>query len=346
MAIKTIEYKISVSGITPSVEQSAGMQGDHCVTKISISIDDELYSLIMRNYENSNLLYRFDVYDGVGIIWQSEVKPLDQNPSLMLEECHTRHSGKIKAYLVITALSEDNQTEMELYNFPCVLKLENREEGVCQDGENYESVSALVTQAESSAAEAREFANEVIEKLKNGEFDGKDGVSVTHSFDGTVLKITSASGTTTVDLKGPKGDKGESGKDAVTDKSYSPQSENAQSGKAVAEAANGRTPKPTLEVGAPIKTVSVMNHNDYTIITDPDTTISEYIANDSAFENVIVDDGAVWGKENVTLANGCIPTRDNHGNLWTGAPVDEADCANKKYVDEIVGDIEDLLGGI
>ena len=36
-----------------------------------------------------------------------------------------------------------------------------------------------------------------------------DGVSVTHSWDGTVLNITSASGTSSVDLKGEKGDMGE-----------------------------------------------------------------------------------------------------------------------------------------
>lgn len=36
--------------------------------------------------------------------------------------------------------------------------------------------------------------------------DGKDGVSVTHRWDGTVLRITSASGTTSADLKGDEGD--------------------------------------------------------------------------------------------------------------------------------------------
>lgn len=41
--------------------------------------------------------------------------------------------------------------------------------------------------------------------------DGKDGVSCTHSWDGTVLNVTSASGTSSADLKGEKGDVGESG---------------------------------------------------------------------------------------------------------------------------------------
>lgn len=41
--------------------------------------------------------------------------------------------------------------------------------------------------------------------------DGIDGVSTTHEWDGTVLKVTSASGTTSVDLKGETGEQGPQG---------------------------------------------------------------------------------------------------------------------------------------
>ena len=40
---------------------------------------------------------------------------------------------------------------------------------------------------------------------------GKDGVSVTHSWDGSVLTVMSASGSSSADLKGPQGDAGEQG---------------------------------------------------------------------------------------------------------------------------------------
>lgn len=46
--------------------------------------------------------------------------------------------------------------------------------------------------------------------------NGKDGVSATHSWNGTVLTVTSASGTSSADLKGDKGDTGESGADGIT----------------------------------------------------------------------------------------------------------------------------------
>jgi hypothetical protein len=41
---------------------------------------------------------------------------------------------------------------------------------------------------------------------------GDNGISVTHSWNGTKLTVTSASGTSTADLQGPKGDTGETGK--------------------------------------------------------------------------------------------------------------------------------------
>ena len=41
--------------------------------------------------------------------------------------------------------------------------------------------------------------------------DGKDGISATHSWEGTVLTVTSASGTSSADLKGDTGEKGNDG---------------------------------------------------------------------------------------------------------------------------------------
>lgn len=60
--------------------------------------------------------------------------------------------------------------------------------------------------------------------------DGKDGISATHSWNGTVLTITSASGTSSSDLKGDKGDTGpqgiqgtagQDGKNGIDGKNYS-----------------------------------------------------------------------------------------------------------------------------
>lgn len=64
-----------------------------------------------------------------------------------------------------------------------------------------------------------EVADIVLTTAKeSGEFDGKDGISATHSWNKTVLTITSASGTSSADLKGEKGDSPVRGTDYWTDK--------------------------------------------------------------------------------------------------------------------------------
>ena len=79
-----------------------------------------------------------------------------------------------------------------------------------------EQIAALAQQAADTARSVREDADA-------GMFDGapgkdgadgapgKDGVSATHKWDGTVLTITSASGTSSADLRGPQGERGERG---------------------------------------------------------------------------------------------------------------------------------------
>lgn len=57
--------------------------------------------------------------------------------------------------------------------------------------------------------ELQDAVDEALEQAKNsGEFDGKDGTSVSHTWSGTTLRVTSASGTSSADLKGEKGDTG------------------------------------------------------------------------------------------------------------------------------------------
>ena len=45
----------------------------------------------------------------------------------------------------------------------------------------------------------------------SGEFDGADGISATHIWNGTTLTVTSASGTSSANLKGDKGATGDAG---------------------------------------------------------------------------------------------------------------------------------------
>lgn len=60
------------------------------------------------------------------------------------------------------------------------------------------------------------IAQALAKAKESGEFNGADGVSATHSWDGTTLIITSASGTSSADLKGIKGDNGDPAPDTIS----------------------------------------------------------------------------------------------------------------------------------
>lgn len=74
-----------------------------------------------------------------------------------------------------------------------------------------EQFKQAVEDAEAAAAAAKEAAESC-----SGGGSGSGGVGVTHSWDGTVLTITSASGTSSADLKGEKGDQGIQGEKGDT----------------------------------------------------------------------------------------------------------------------------------
>ncbi len=371
MTIKTIEYSVGVAGITPATEQFAGTQGDHRVVELDFILTDELYSAATKVASDGKLMYRFDVYDGEGGIWQSEAKELDDtNVCIELEERHTRYGGKVEVYLVITALSADGEIEVELYAFPATLRFKNRPEGEYQEGENYESVTGLVDVAKQKSVEAtssaeaaenikkemQDFAAEIEQKLKNGDFDGlgvkgaeivNDELIITYT-NGEVQNLGNVKGDKgDTGPQGEKGDAGKDGKDAVTDQTHNPKSENAQSGKAVAEAVSNLVPKKGLEnPGAPFSSVLAVDNSYY---SNGDINGNGFgIPIDNAYKYIDVHDVDYASKrvESASTYARMIPTRDENGNLWTGTPIDDEDCANKKYVDGLVGDIESLLGGI
>jgi hypothetical protein len=188
MAVRKIEFTVSSDGITPSVKQFAGVQGDHKATEVVFNIAPELYqSLTAQATNGAKLIYRFDGYDGEGGFKPSDTFEFTETQvSYLLEEWLTRFGGIIKVVLVISALKDD-LTQMELFNFPALLQLKNSPEGVEIDGINRESMSTLAQVAKDSAntaVNAKHIAVEAQEKtelaraaLENGTvwvFDGGD----------------------------------------------------------------------------------------------------------------------------------------------------------------------------
>lgn len=102
--------------------------------------------------------------------------------------------------------------------------------------ESYPEAPSVAEQVLAASSTALQIAEDVKSRADSGEFigpqgpkgdtgpqgpkgsdgaNGADGVSVTHRWNGTVLEMTSASGTTSAYLKGEKGDTGAAGKDGA-----------------------------------------------------------------------------------------------------------------------------------
>lgn len=117
------------------------------------------------------------------------------------------------------------------------------------------------------------------------------------------------------------------------DQTYTSTSENAQSGKAVteamAEAARGSIPRvPLVHPGGPFYSAVVVQNNG---AFDSDNTPLSYHYTE------IEDEG-------VGIRPGWLVRRKANSTISTETPVDAMDCANKKYVDDAIANI-DVGGG-
>lgn len=171
MAIRTVEYTVSVGGISPSVKQFGGVQSEHKATEVLFNIENSLYEMItaQSDVDGAKLIYRFDGYDGEGGVCRSDTGDLTGTQvKYLLEEWITRFGGVVKVVLVISLLKDD-LTEMELFSFPALLQLKNLPEGADKSGESYESMSVLAQVAKDSANTAVTSADIAVEAKEKTE---------------------------------------------------------------------------------------------------------------------------------------------------------------------------------
>lgn len=211
MAIRTINYTVSVGGITPTSQQFGGTQGDHNAVELKFTLDTELYNNVTANAEGT-VYYRFDGYDGSGGVKSTEPAPLDDNVCTYgLEEWITRYGGKVQVYLVLTDITDT--TEMELYSFPAVLNLKDRPDGHSVDGGDYESISTLYEGAKASADKAEDAATRA-EQVFDDIGGAIPDIDVTEVSDGVEITVTSKEGIETAKVyNGRDGKDGKDGKD-------------------------------------------------------------------------------------------------------------------------------------
>ena len=132
------------------------------------------------------------------IVVPTKVSQLDNDNkyiSSIPEEYVTENELNSKGYLTEHQSLSDYAKKTEIPNISIL-------EGKVADLEESKLDGSTLEQAiDMALAEAKE----------SGEFDGEDGTSITHSWNGTTLTITSASGSSSVDLKGEVGANGKDG---------------------------------------------------------------------------------------------------------------------------------------
>ena len=188
MSIRKINFTVKEDGITPATEQRAGIQSEHGATQLIFNIDDKLYAKLQAEKGENSLVYRFDCYDSVSGTVRSDTMLLNSSTvTFNIGENLTRHGGKAAVYLIISAYSADNKTQLELLSYPAKLRFENIPPAGSDNGEERESLSTLAEAAKNAAgiavsakvaAETAQGKTELAQKaLESGSeffFDGGD----------------------------------------------------------------------------------------------------------------------------------------------------------------------------
>lgn len=165
MAIRKIEYTVKAAGLSPSVRQPGGVQGDHRVTALHFKLDDSLWDILQARVttsEGGTLYYRFDEYNGEGGVISTEPQPLVNKLIVFdVEEWLTRYGGVVKVVMCLT-LCDSTNTWFNLFTYPALLQLKGRPAGSEPDDKEYQSITQLTVAAKQAAVEAETSMNEAI----------------------------------------------------------------------------------------------------------------------------------------------------------------------------------------
>ena len=114
MANKVIQFTVSADGgISPKVEQAAGVQGSHNVTEVEFDVSGLSYT-----FTNEDIKVRIQMIDGAGGFDSTGFLTVKDNKvSTLLPRRFTNAGGVAKVYLVVTEITYDDGVahEEEVY---------------------------------------------------------------------------------------------------------------------------------------------------------------------------------------------------------------------------------------
>ena len=156
MAIRTLKYTVSPTGISPSRVLPCGIQGEHNATEIEFSLDGGLLLKIQHEAEEKTPIYRFDVYVADQKIISTEPKELKEDTlTLTLTNQMTKSALDLRVYLVISVMEED-KTALDMYSFPAVLSVTPVPDGDFTESEEYSGMTELFALSSEAAKRAEQ----------------------------------------------------------------------------------------------------------------------------------------------------------------------------------------------
>ena len=166
MALRTINYAVTVSEISPKSPQYGGIQGERNATDVIFTLDSALVTALTaektaletETSEIYSLAYRVNMYDGSGGYYPSEsLTPIDNKITYSLES--TSVSGTYQLYLIISLIDSDNMEKVILYSYPATIKIDAAAQGTEQAYEAKQQISGAVAEALAEADRATAQAN-------------------------------------------------------------------------------------------------------------------------------------------------------------------------------------------
>ncbi len=158
MAIREIKYTVTADGIDPAAQQPGGIQGDHNATKLVFTLEQDFYESIINEADGKTVIYRFEGFDCLGKMTAGEPFPLVQTMTYPLENWLTKEGGTIKVHLVLSVMEGDN-TIIDIYTFPTLLKLKENNVTAPSDYENLPNLAFVAKEAAKSAAQDAQTAS-------------------------------------------------------------------------------------------------------------------------------------------------------------------------------------------
>ena len=157
MALRTINYTLDVSDISPKACQYGGIQGEDNVTDIVFTFSTALVTALNTARGSLTLAYRIDGMDSAGGYYSSELltyNGTNNTITFTIPQALTITSGICVLHLVISLLDSNNVEQQILYSYSVSIRIGASSYGGSPEAAYKREISGALLQVETSATNA------------------------------------------------------------------------------------------------------------------------------------------------------------------------------------------------